>query len=829
MRQNRNFVINIKRMVEKVKLILFFLLPLILFGAEDKVSLQLVWKHQFQFAGFYIAKEKGFYKEVGLDVELKEHNPSVHVVEDVLSRKSTYGIGRSSLLIERSRGKPVVVLSAIFQSSPSVLITTNKEILSPKDLKNKKIMITPDETDSVSTTAMLLENGIKSEDFIRLKHSYNYRDLIDNNTDAMACYISNEPYFLEKASVDYTVFYPKDYGYNFYGDLLFTSEKELTEHPQRAKDFNNATNKGWLWAFEHIEESAKIIYEKYNTQNKSLEALIYEGKKLKELALMHEIPFGHVCVDRFSEIAKIYKLLGFMKEHDLESFVDPLKFNKEEIKIGVLAKRGSRTATKRWDSLAVYLNKELHLYEVKIIPLNFDAFEEAVKEKRIDFIITNDMNYVLLEHEYGVTRIATYMNLDSKGSHSLKEYGGVIFTRSDNNTIETIEDIEDKKFAVVNEDSFGGWIMAYEELKAHGVGKNNLKLSYHDTHDNVVRAVLEQKADAGTVRTDVLESMADSGDINISDIKIINQKLYEDFPYLVSTKLYPEWPLAKLEHTHDRVSRDLLSKLLSIDFEKNPELFESGGWGVPSDYSSVHTVLRKLRIAPYDVSHIELSEILHEYIVYIYAIAFIFFAIIGRFLYINKINKYLQTYNKKLSINVKRRTKELEKANEKLKLLAQTDALTGISNRAHFMDIANIYFDIAKRNVSSLQVLSLDLDFFKQINDTYGHQAGDIVLVTFVEEISKLLRKSDIFGRIGGEEFCIVLQNTSRKGALSFAQRICKTIENTSVDFEGEKIKFTVSVGVADLEDEKSMLELIKKSDKALYKAKESGRNQVHI
>ncbi|MBU4110288.1 GGDEF domain-containing protein, partial [bacterium] len=171
----------------------------------------------------------------------------------------------------------------------------------------------------------------------------------------------------------------------------------------------------------------------------------------------------------------------------------------------------------------------------------------------------------------------------------------------------------------------------------------------------------------------------------------------------------------------------------------------------------------------------------------------------------------------------------LEKANEKLKLLAQTDALTGISNRAHFMDIANIYFDIAKRNVSSLQVLSLDLDFFKQINDTYGHQAGDIVLVTFVEEISKLLRKSDIFGRIGGEEFCIVLQNTSRKGALSFAQRICKTIENTSVDFEGEKIKFTVSVGVADLEGEKSMLELIKKSDKALYKAKESGRNQVHI
>lgn len=812
-----------------MKFLLFFLLSLSLFGAEEKVSLQLIWKHQFQFAGFYVAKEKGFYKDVGLDVELKEHNPSVNVVEDVLSQKSTYGIGRSSLLIYRSQGKPIVVLSAIFQSSPSVLITTNKEIVSPKDLKNKRIMITPDEIDSASITAMLLENGIHSGDFMRLKHSYDYRDLIENKTDAMACYISNEPYFFEKEGVDYNVFYPKDNGYDFYGDLLFTSQKELKENPKRAKDFNDASKKGWLWAFDHIEESAKIIYEKYNTQNKSLEALIYEGNTLKKLAFVDGIPFGHVCTKRYDEIAKIYKLLGFLEEYDLESFVDPLKFNKEKVKIGVLAKRGDETAHRTWDELAKYLDKELHLYDIKIIPLGFDEYEKAVKEKSIDFIITNDMNYVLLEKKYGVSRIATFLNTEQKSSNCLKEYGSVIFTRSDNKTIKNIEDIKNKKFAAVNEDSFGGWVMAYEELMENGIEKNDLEFHAYDTHDAVVRAVLENKADVGTVRTDILESMVQAGDINISDIQIINQKSYKNFPYLVSTKLYPEWPLSKLQHTKDKISRELLSKLLSIDLEKNPQLLSSGSWGVPSDYSSVHEVLKKLKVAPYDVSEIKFSEVIQEYIFYVYLIAFIFLVIVGRFFYINRVNKYLHIYNDKLNLDVKVRTKELEKANEKLIVLAQTDALTGIANRGHFMEMANKYFDIAKRNGSSLQVLSLDLDFFKQINDTYGHQGGDKVLVTFTKEVLHLLRKSDIFGRIGGEEFCIVLQNSTLEGALNFAQRICRTVEKINVTVENKNIKFTVSIGLADLKNERNILELINKSDKALYLAKDSGRNQVVI
>ncbi|MDD2789184.1 MAG: diguanylate cyclase [Sulfurimonas sp.] len=815
-----------------MKFILLFFLALTLFAADEKVSLQLMWKHQFQFAGFYIAKEKGFYKDAGLDVEIKEYESSTDIVEEVLSQRATYGVGRSSLLIDRAHGKKIVLLSASFQTSPSVLISTDEDIHTPIDLRDKKVMMTPDEVNSVSILTMLLANGVHIEDLQLQRHSYDYHDLLNKNTDAMAAYISNEPYFLEQAGVKYTVFSPKEYGYDFVGDLLFTSEKELYEHPSRAKAFNDATNRGWIWAFEHIQESAQLIYEKYNTQNKPLDALIYEANALKKLAFVDDIPFGHICAQRYTDIANIYRLSGFLKDYnvsDLYAFVDPLKFNLKEVKIGVLAKRGDSIAHIRWDTLADFLNKELHTYNFKIIPIEFAAFEDTIKNERVDLIITNDMLYVLAEQKYGASRIATMFNKNSLSDEGVKEFGSVIFTRVQSASINTLEDLKHKKIAAVSQESFGGWIMAYETLLDNKIDTDTMQLSYYQTHDKVVDAVMSKEVEVGIVRTDMLEAMEATGTLKLADIKIIHPQEYKNFPYLLSTKLYPEWPLAKLAGTDDKIARNVLSVLLDIDMKKNPELLSCGNWSVAADYSSVHVLLKKLKIAPYDNPHISLEEILDEYIVYFYLIVFLFIAVFGRYIYINKINKYLQNYNEQLNYNVLLRTQELQDANKKLKRLAQTDALTGIANRGHFMEHAEKYFELAKRNKSSLQVLSLDLDLFKAVNDTYGHQAGDAVLVAFTQEIEHLLRKTDLFGRIGGEEFCIILQETPLEGAIVFAKRVCTAIEAMDILHQKEMIHVTVSIGIADLKDEKNISELINKSDKALYKAKENGRNQYYI
>ena len=123
----------------------FVLNTLVAATTQESISLQLSWLHQFQSAGFYIAKEKGFYKDVGLDVTIKEFTSNTDVIEDVLTQKSQYGIGRSSLVVDRANRKPIIALMALFQNTPSVLISVHPSIKLPQDLAGKKMMMTEDE------------------------------------------------------------------------------------------------------------------------------------------------------------------------------------------------------------------------------------------------------------------------------------------------------------------------------------------------------------------------------------------------------------------------------------------------------------------------------------------------------------------------------------------------------------------------------------------------------------------------------------------------------------------------------------------------------------
>ena len=811
--------------------ITIFLLPSIIMAqtsSVEKVGLQLGWKHQFQYAGFYIAKEYGFYQDVDLDVNIKEFDHSINIVNDVVSEHVNFGIGKSSLLIERYNGKPIVALGALYQSSPSVLVTTNPSFKSIKDIRGKRIMVTEDAVRSASITSMLLSNGINGNNFVRQKHSFNYNDLIEGNTDAMACYLSNELFHLAKNNIPYQIFNPKDYGYDFYGDILFTSENEIVSNPERVRKFYAASKKGWLWAFENIEKTAQVIYDKYNTQNKSLDSLIYEGRVLKKLALVKNIDFGHISINKFNQIAEIFRLSNLLdKVGSLTTFVDPLNLNRTEVKIGVLAERGIEATLKRWNPLTEYLNTKLDNYYFTVVPLDYNQLDVDIADNKIDFFITNTLNYVQLEHLYGASRIATLLNNNSSTQDKFSKYGGVIFTKVDNQHINSIEDIKGKSFAAVDKHSFGGWIMAYDEFINHGVTQDDIEVTFVKTHDAVVEAVLKGQVESGTIRTDTLERLVNEGKIKLSDIKVINVKSHKGFPYLVSTQLYPEWPFSKLKHTPNKLANDVLSVLLNIspDHKVFKEI-KADEWTVPLNYNAVHGLLKKLQISPYDFDELNLVEVFEKYALIIYTIMLGFILLIFRLLYINKLNKTLDGYNLKLDQEVRIRTINLKDANEKLKLLARTDPLTGINNRGYFFNQGDKYFNIAIRNKTPLHQLMLDLDFFKNINDKYGHHAGDLVLKAFTQTIVKTLRNSDLFGRIGGEEFSILLQDTSIEGAKLFAERIRENIEAMQVISENEVIKVTVSIGLVTLKGEDNLHELLKKADVALYQAKTSGRNK---
>lgn len=158
-----------------------------------------------------------------------------------------------------------------------------------------------------------------------------------------------------------------------------------------------------------------------------------------------------------------------------------------------------------------------------------------------------------------------------------------------------------------------------------------------------------------------------------------------------------------------------------------------------------------------------------------------------------------------------------------------TDYLTGIYNRRFFEEILNKELNISKRKKAPLSILMLDIDFFKNINDTYGHKVGDEVLVSLCKLVTKLLRKSDIFARIGGEEFGILLPYTDEKGANYLAERIRTTVENETFIIDKHKINFTISIGLlTGINVERLDYDTIfKLADDALYEAKRSGRNKT--
>jgi diguanylate cyclase (GGDEF)-like protein len=164
--------------------------------------------------------------------------------------------------------------------------------------------------------------------------------------------------------------------------------------------------------------------------------------------------------------------------------------------------------------------------------------------------------------------------------------------------------------------------------------------------------------------------------------------------------------------------------------------------------------------------------------------------------------------------------------NEQLRELAITDSMTGLYNHRYIIDSLSERIAEAKRYKQSLSVAMLDIDYFKKVNDNYGHFFGDFVLVRISTIIEESIRKTDIAGRYGGEEYLIIFTNTDKKSALNTLERIRKSIEKEKWD--KKDLVITVSGGLSELKDE-DYSKLIMKADNLLYKAKENGRNRNEI
>lgn len=292
--------------------------------APEVVDLQLRWHHQFQFAGYYAALEQGYYREEGLEVRLHAGDPQHQPVNEVLAGHAQYAEGNSEILYQRLQGKPLVALAAIFQHSPSILLTLGDSgIDSAHDLIGKKVMLMNRNEDADFLSMFASEDVALSQLHI-IPSSYQIEDLISGKVDAFNAYLTNEPYFLQQRHIPYRIIDPSNYRIDFYSDILFTSETELRDHPERVAAMRRATLKGWRYAMDHPDEIIDLLINQYHVE-KTRDHLVFEAAETRKLILPDLVEIGHMNPGRWQHMADTFVKSGLVKSDSaLQGFIyDP--------------------------------------------------------------------------------------------------------------------------------------------------------------------------------------------------------------------------------------------------------------------------------------------------------------------------------------------------------------------------------------------------------------------------------------------------------------------------------------------------------------------------
>lgn len=353
----------------------------------------------------------------------------------------------------------------------------------------------------------------------------------------------------------------------------------------------------------------------------------------------------------------------------------------ETIRIGVLARRGAVACLKEWSPTAHYLSERLPGVTFKIVPLNFREISPAVARKQVDFVITNPYIYAELQDLYGVSRMATLKRLTPNGHTSL--FGGSIFCRADRTDISSIGDLKGQSFAAVDETSFGGWMVAWRELKTVGINpqRNLAKLTFGGTQDDVVFAVRDGKVDAGAVATPILAQMIEEGKISKNTFKILNSQEEANFFYGLSTRLYPEWPFSKLKHAQDEIAEKVAIALLAMPKQSSAAVSaEIAGWTVPFDYSEVQICMKELQVGIYrEYGKVSLKQMFTVYSWQSFSVITAIIILVAMLLQALRLNKRLRITETSLLAEMQERRRSNEE-------LAQANILVEQSRQ----ELANI-------------------------------------------------------------------------------------------------------------------------------------------
>ncbi|MBU1664160.1 MAG: PhnD/SsuA/transferrin family substrate-binding protein [Gammaproteobacteria bacterium] len=272
----------------------------------------------------------------------------------------------------------------------------------------------------------------------------------------------------------------------------------------------------------------------------------------------------------------------------------------QEVRLGVLSFRSIEHTTAQWKPLADYLSQRIPGYRFRISPLYYPDLDQAVARHELDFVLTNPEHYVLLRSRYGLTAQATLMPM--AGDFPVSQFGGVIVVRADRPDLKTFADLKDKRIASPSEQSLGGYLMQRWALLQAGVDITSDIRDLQFTgmpHDKVVFGVLSGHVDAGFVRTGVIEALTREGKLKPGQVSVLKQAETPEFPQLLSTDLYPEWPFSATSGVPAWFTKQVVRALFELD--PNSEVAQTGkyfGFAPAGDYSQIETIMVKLRVHP---------------------------------------------------------------------------------------------------------------------------------------------------------------------------------------------------------------------------------------
>jgi diguanylate cyclase (GGDEF)-like protein/PAS domain S-box-containing protein len=895
----------------------------------DKVRLQLKWYHQFQFAGYYAALSQGFFADEGLDVEIIEGAPDKSPERMVLENKAEFGVhDGADLTFQRLQGLPVVAVAAIFQHSPYVIVS-KQGLRHPSDLVGRKVLITQ-EQGSAQILAMFRREGIKvnstlDETPVRFApHTWNVADLIEERADAMTAYLTEVPRFKRQHGFVPAVLNPLDYGIDFYGDTLFTSDAFLKAKPEVVERFRRASIKGWQFAMANTEAMADLIQtlDSIRQPKPDRQALLDEAQAMNNIVLPKLVEMGNMNDGRWEQMAKTYLELGMVNSiKNLDGFTYEVDFHRRDtqrqlralggIALGIaLLAGGSLIWVRLLRSQVLLRTKELTdeiaqrkqiEYElrdskslteaiVENIPLmvfvkdaaelRFVAFnragEELIGYERKDLLGKNDQDFFPPEqaaHFMGKDREVLdgdvqVQDIPEEPIQTAKRGIRLLHTRKvrirggDGDTkylLGISEDITERKLdeesrreqhellqAILTTALDGYWLtdakgklldvndavcsmLGYTRQEALQLNVSDIDVV--DTQQEIDRRIQHIQRHGG----DLFESRHRRKDGSIIDVEVSVSHLpmKDSFSVFVrditqrkqaDTKL--QLAASVFEHAREGILiTDAHGAIVDINetftditgysraeaIGQNPRILKSGR----QDKGFYGAMWNSLTVQGHWSGEIwnrrKNGEIYAELLT-ISAVRDVH----------GKTRQYVALFSDITAI---------KEHQDQLEHIARFDSLTNLPNRLLLADRLQQAMAQAQRRGQQVAVAYLDLDGFKGVNDRYGHDLGDQLLMHLATAMKETLREGDSLARLGGDEFVAVLIDLD--GVESCVPMLIRLLGAVAVPVTlGEIVLHgSASIGVTfyPQADEVEADQLLRQADQAMYQAKLAGKNRYHV